>query len=80
MLFHVKNVAAIRACLDHHNATCGARANAILLNPIDHALLGLDELWGIPVLPDDDVRPKRFRISCAETADSYSGDLELSAS
>ncbi|MEA2266760.1 MAG: hypothetical protein QOE27_2343 [Solirubrobacteraceae bacterium] len=41
---------------------------AILLNPGNHELFGWDELWGIPVLPDDWVAPKRFRIDCDGSA------------
>ena len=41
---------------------------AILLNPGNHELFGWDELWGIPVLPDERVAPKRFRIDCDGSA------------
>lgn len=64
--FHVRNLVAMRRALDVHNATCDEPARAILLNPIDHALLGWDFLWGLPVLPSDEVRVKRIRIDCAE--------------
>ena len=47
------------AALEHHNKECPGRANAILLNPVDHALMGWDELWGLPVLPDERVPIKR---------------------
>ena len=61
-------LAFIRAGLDHHNATCPMPAKAILLNPANHELFGWDDLWGIPVLPDDRVKPKRFRIDCDGSA------------
>jgi hypothetical protein len=58
----------IRRGLDHHAATCPLTPRAILLNPANHELFGWDELWGIPVLPDDRVAPKRFRIDCDGSA------------
>jgi hypothetical protein len=61
-------LAFIRAGLDHHNETCPMPAQAILLNPSNHELFGWDELWGIPVLPDEKVAPKRFRIQCEGSA------------
>src|SRR2546430_5314752 len=41
---------------------------SILLNPVDHELMGWDELWGLPVLPDDRVPTKRVRIDCDGSA------------
>ena len=61
-------LAFIRAGLDHHNGTCPMPARAILLNPANHELFGWDELWGVPVLPDERVAPKRFRIDCDGSA------------
>lgn len=66
--FEAKNLAAIKAALDQHNADCPVPANAILLNPVDHELLGWDELWGLPVLADDRVPTKRVRIDCDGSA------------
>ena len=66
--FESKNLAAIRAALDQHNATCPVPANAILLNPVDHGLIGWDELWGLPVIADDRVPTKRVRIQCDGSA------------
>lgn len=66
--FAAKNLAAIRAAIDHHNASCPVPASAILLNPVDHELLGFDELWGLPVLPDERVPTKRVRIRCDGSA------------
>lgn len=66
--FESKNLAAIRAALDHHNADCPVPANAILLNPVDHELMGWDELWGLPVLADERVPTKRVRIRCDGSA------------
>jgi len=83
--FESKNLAAIRAALDHHNADCPMPATAILLNPIDHGLIGWDELWGLPVLPDERVPTKRVRIQCDgsafgiedEVAEAVSSPTEL---
>lgn len=66
--FESKNLAAIRAALDHHNSECPVPGNAILLNPVDHALIGWDELWGLPVLADERVPTKRVRIQCDGSA------------
>ena len=66
--FAAKNLAAIKAALDQHNADCPVPANAILLNPVDHELLGFDELWGLPVLADERVPTKRVRIDCDGSA------------
>ncbi len=69
-------LAFIRGGLDHHNATCPMPAEAILLNPGNHELFGWDELWGIPVLPDDRVAPKRFRIQCGGSAFGIEEEVE----
>lgn len=61
-------LAFIRAGVEHHNGTCPMPPKAILLNPGNHELFGWDELWGIPVLADDRVAPKRFRIDCDGSA------------
>jgi hypothetical protein len=66
--FHRKNLGAIRSALDQHNRECPIPATAILLNPTDHELIGVDNLWGLPVLADDRVQIKRVRISCDGSA------------
>jgi len=71
----VANLVAIRSALDHHNGDCLIAARAILLNPIDHALLGWDALWGLPVLADEAVRVKRVRIVCDGSAWGIEGEL-----
>jgi hypothetical protein len=68
MSLEAEMLAFIRAGLDHHNATCPLAPKAILLNPGNFELFGWDDLWGIPVLPDDRVAPKRFRIDCDGSA------------
>ncbi len=74
--FESKNLGAIRAALDQHNDSCPVAANAILLNPVDHDLIGWDELWGLPVLPDDRVPPKRVRIQCDGSAYGIEDEVE----
>lgn len=66
--FAAKNLGAIKAALDQHNASCPVPANAILLNPVDHSLIDFEELWGLPVLADDRVPTKRVRIRCDGSA------------
>ena len=66
--FEAKNLAAISAAVQHHNDTCPVPANAILLNPVDHELLGWDELHGLPILADEHVPTKRVRIDCDGSA------------
>ena len=66
--FAAKNLGAIKAAVDQHNADCPVPANAILLNPVDHALIDFDELWGLPVLADERVPTKRVRIQCDGSA------------
>jgi hypothetical protein len=74
--FELVNLAAIRAALDHHNRNCSVEANAILLNPTDHGLLGWDDLWGLPILPDERVPVKRVRIRCDGSAWRIEDELE----
>jgi hypothetical protein len=66
----------IRRGLDHHAKSCPLAPRAILLNPGNFELFGWDELWGVPVLPDDRVAPKRFRIDCGGSA--YGIEAEVS--
>jgi hypothetical protein len=61
-------LAHVRRGLDHHAKTCPLAPRAILLNPGNFELFGWEELWGVPVLPDDRVAPKRFRIDCDGSA------------
>jgi hypothetical protein len=74
--FEIVNLAAIRAALDHHNNNCSVAATAILLNPFDHGLLGRDDLWGLPILPDDRVPVKRVRIQCGGSAWGIEDELD----
>jgi hypothetical protein len=74
--FEFANVQALRLALDHHNRTCPVRARAFLLNPIDFGLLGFDELLGVPVLSDQKVSVKAFRIDCEGCAWEAEDELE----
>lgn len=47
-----------------HAAECHSPPKAILMNPGNHELIGWDEVLGLPVLPDDSIEPKRFRLVC----------------
>ena len=73
--FEVKNLIRIRLAVDRHNTACPAPPKAILLNPVDHGLMGFDELWGIPVLADDRVRVKLCRIECDGSAQDIEEEL-----
>jgi hypothetical protein len=59
-----KNVACLRAALDHHNATCPEHATAFSLHPYDRRLLPFDDLWGIPLVEDATQPVKHFRVAC----------------
>ena len=73
--FEAKNLAAISAAIKDHNDTCPVPANAILLNPVDHELLGWHELHGLPILPDENVPTKRVRIDCPGSANGIEDEL-----
>jgi hypothetical protein len=70
-----KNIRAIRQGLDQHNADCEHPAEAILLHPYDHGLLRLEELWGVPLVADEAVPTKRFRVHCAARRDELEREL-----
>lgn len=73
--FEVKNLIQIRVGLDRHNENCPAPAKAILLNPIDHQLMGFSNLWGVPVLADGSVPVKRVQIDCEGSAERIEEEL-----
>ena len=69
----------MRRGLDSHNATCEFHVEAFLLHPYDYGLLRIDELWGIPVIADEAMHTKRFRIHCARPAEDEEGTLPADA-
>lgn len=73
--FEIFNLIAIRRALDRHNSRCPMEAEAILLHPYDHGLMGYDELWGIQVVADEDVPVKRCRIKCHGSAETIDEEL-----
>jgi hypothetical protein len=70
-----RNIGAIRYGLDYHNATCEHPAESILLHPYDQGLLRLDSLWGVPVVADESVNTKSFRVHCAAPRPDLDGEL-----
>ena len=73
--FDIKNLIAMRVALDSHNSTCDDPPISFSLNPTDHGLLRFDELWGLPVVPDSDVKVKSFRIDCASSEGSKENEF-----
>lgn len=61
----------IRAAYEAHAAECEQTPKAILLNPGNHCLVGWDEVLGLPVLPDERLEPKRFRLLCGSGKGGY---------
>lgn len=74
-VFEARNLVAIRVALDRHNTMCPMEAEAILLHPYDHGLMGYDRLWGIPVVADGSVPVKRCRIKCHGSAETIDEEL-----
>lgn len=73
--FELKNLMQIRVGLDRHNSNCPAPARAILLNPVDHQLMGFNNLWGVPVLADGSVPVKRVQIDCEGSPERIEEEL-----
>jgi hypothetical protein len=69
--FKAQMLMKIRAVLDGHAQECSREPKAILLNPGNHALLGWDEVLGLPVLPDKKVEPMRARLVCGTGRAGY---------
>jgi hypothetical protein len=73
--FLCKNICVIRAAVDDHNRTCKVPARAILLNPEEFEQLGVKQVWGIPVLPDERQRRRFFRVDCEGSASEIEREL-----
>jgi hypothetical protein len=63
-----KNVEKIRAGVDDHNSNCPVPARAILLHPVEHEKLGVEQLWGLAVNADERVRLGYFQVACEGSA------------
>jgi hypothetical protein len=74
--FEIANLIAIRRGIDHHNAECPVKIDAILLNPYDYGLLNHPRLWGLLVVPDPTVKVKRFRLKCDASPEEIEHELE----
>ena len=61
----------IRAAWEQHAAECPQAPKAILMHPGNYELIGWDEVLGLPVLPDERLDPKRFRIVCGTGRGGY---------
>lgn len=62
--------------IKHHNGTCPMPPRAVLLNPGNYELFGWDEIMGVPVEPNDQVAPERFRIDCDGSANGIEEAVE----
>jgi hypothetical protein len=67
----IEMIENIRAACDGHAAECERPPKAILFHPGNHTLVGWDEIFGLPVLPDERVEPKRFRLVCGSGKGGY---------
>jgi len=67
----------IKAAWDSHAAECSQAPKAILFHPGNHALIGWDEVLGVPVLPDKSVEPKRFKLVCGTGHGGFCADGDV---
>jgi hypothetical protein len=67
----------IREAYEAHAAECEQAPKAILFHPGNHGLVGWDEVLGLPVLPDERVEPKRFRLLCGSGHGGYCSEGEV---
>jgi hypothetical protein len=74
MNLEIEMLENIVAAYVQHAAECDQKPKAILMNPGNYGLIGWDEVLGLPVLPDDDVDPKRFRLVCGSGRGGYCAD------
>jgi len=67
---------ALGTAFDEHDRECLDAVYLVLLNPANLELLRWDEIYGLPVLPDDRVPPLRCRLVCGARgwAGTYNGD------
>lgn len=69
--FESEMLMKVRAVLESHAKECPREPKAILLNPGNHALLGWDEMLGLPVLPDERAEPMKARLVCGTGRAGY---------
>jgi hypothetical protein len=67
----------IRMAYDGHAAECDRPPKAILFHPGNHELVGWDEVFGLPVFPDERVEPKRFLLACGSGRGGYCAQGEV---
>ena len=60
-----KNLEAISAAIDKHNAECPFPASEVRMNPFEVERLGWEEIRGLPVVGDPAISTGRFRIVCS---------------
>jgi hypothetical protein len=66
MDLEVEMLENILEALTSHDEECPLAPRAILMNPANYALIGWDEVFGFPVLPDERVGNKRAQLICGE--------------
>lgn len=68
---HIELLAKIiehaRGSLDDHAEHCERHPHLVLLNPANFEMLRLEELLGLPVLPDESVEPMMCRMVCGQS-------------
>lgn len=69
MSAEAKNLAAISAAIDKHNAECPFPAAEVRMSPFEVERLGWDEIRGIPIVGDSSIGTGRFRIVCSQDLD-----------
>lgn len=67
----------IQAAYAAHAAECEQPPKAILFNPGNYGLVGWDEVLGLPVLPDERVEPRRFRLLCGRGHGGYCAEGDV---
>lgn len=60
----IEMIERIRAAWTAHAQECSQHPKAILFHPGNYRLIGWDEVFGVPVLPDPRVEPKRALLVC----------------
>ncbi len=69
MSAEAKNLGAISAAIDKHNAECPFPAAEVRMNPFEAERLGWEDIRGLPIVPDAAISTGRFRIVCSQDLD-----------